>query len=81
MIRPRAGLPLQVTWAVLDLLTIIVLGSGLYLWLARRSRRNETRWYGLFRGRLRKGGLDIIDRDPTTALAVDTDSPCGEPRQ
>lgn len=31
-----AGLPLKIIWAVLDLITIVVLGSGLYLWLARR---------------------------------------------
>lgn len=30
------GLPLKIIWAALDLLTILVLGSGLYLWLARR---------------------------------------------
>lgn len=29
------GLPLQILWAVLDLLTIVVLGSGLYLWLRK----------------------------------------------
>ena len=32
------GLPLKVLWALLDILTIVVLGSGLYLWLARRDR-------------------------------------------
>lgn len=30
------GLPLKMLWAALDIITIIVLGSGLYLWLARR---------------------------------------------
>jgi uncharacterized iron-regulated membrane protein len=30
------GLPLKLLWAVLDLFTIWVLGSGLYLWLGRR---------------------------------------------
>jgi uncharacterized iron-regulated membrane protein len=30
------GLPLKILWAVLDLFTILVLGSGLYLWLGRR---------------------------------------------
>ncbi|GGE17151.1 hypothetical protein GCM10011529_24540 [Polymorphobacter glacialis] len=30
------GLPLKLLWAVLDVFTIIVLGSGLYLWLGRR---------------------------------------------
>ena len=30
------GLPLRILWAVLDVLTIIVLGTGVYLWLRRR---------------------------------------------
>lgn len=30
------GLPLKIIWALLDLVTIVVLGSGLYLWLARK---------------------------------------------
>lgn len=33
------GLPLKVLWAVLDILTIVVLGSGLYLWLASGRRK------------------------------------------
>ncbi|MFY2833813.1 PepSY-associated TM helix domain-containing protein [Achromobacter xylosoxidans] len=37
-----AGLPLKIIWAVLDLITIVVLVSGLYLWLARR-RATEAR--------------------------------------
>jgi uncharacterized iron-regulated membrane protein len=32
------GRPLQIIWAALDLITITVLGSGLYLWLARRKQ-------------------------------------------
>jgi uncharacterized iron-regulated membrane protein len=32
------GLPLKILWALLDLAAIVVLGSGLYLWLAKRSR-------------------------------------------
>ena len=32
-----AGMPMQILWAVLDIATIIVLGSGLYLWLRRRQ--------------------------------------------
>ncbi len=30
------GLPLKILWALLDVVTIVVLGSGLYLWAARR---------------------------------------------
>jgi len=35
------GLPMKILWALLDLATIVVLGSGLYLWLARRGRPQE----------------------------------------
>ena len=31
------GVPLQWLWATLDVLTIIVLGSGLYLWFGKRG--------------------------------------------
>jgi len=30
------GMPMKILWAVLDVLTIVVLGSGLYLWWVRR---------------------------------------------
>lgn len=35
------GLPLKIIWAVLDLVTIVVLASGLYLWLSRRRSPAE----------------------------------------
>ena len=38
------GLPLKIIWAFLDLITIVVLISGLYLWLGRRGRRVEQRY-------------------------------------
>lgn len=31
------GMPMQIIWALLDIATIVVLGSGLYLWFARRK--------------------------------------------
>ncbi|BAN49058.1 PepSY domain-containing protein [Metapseudomonas resinovorans] len=37
------GRPMQVLWAVLDVLTIIVLGSGLYLWWVRQRRGDKQR--------------------------------------
>ncbi|WP_439817682.1 PepSY-associated TM helix domain-containing protein [Zavarzinia sp. CC-PAN008] len=37
------GLPLKIIWALLDLATIVVLGSGLYLWLKRRRVPAEAR--------------------------------------
>ncbi len=35
------GRPMQILWAVLDVITIIVLGSGLYLWFSRRRTREQ----------------------------------------
>lgn len=35
------GLPLKIIWALLDLLTIVVLASGLYLWFARRHAQSS----------------------------------------
>jgi uncharacterized iron-regulated membrane protein len=32
------GMPFKIIWAVLDVITIMVLGSGLYLWLWRAPR-------------------------------------------
>jgi uncharacterized iron-regulated membrane protein len=32
------GMPLKIIWALLDVLTIIVLGSGVYLWWVKRSK-------------------------------------------
>lgn len=37
------GMPLKIIWALLDLVTIVVLGSGLYLWLSRRRSPIELR--------------------------------------
>ncbi|MFT4119043.1 PepSY-associated TM helix domain-containing protein [Bradyrhizobium sp.] len=36
------GLPLKILWALLDLVTIVVLASGLYLWLSRKASWNEA---------------------------------------
>lgn len=40
------GMPLKIIWALLDIVSIVVLGSGLYLWLGRR-RALEKRLAGL----------------------------------
>lgn len=37
-----AGMPLKIVWALLDLVTIVVLASGLYLWLAKRRGRGAS---------------------------------------
>lgn len=36
------GLPLKLLWAALDILTLIVLGSGLYLWLTKKRPHDAT---------------------------------------
>ncbi|MNW08261.1 hypothetical protein D3C71_2050170 [compost metagenome] len=36
------GRPMQILWALLDVLTIIVLGSGLYLWWAKQRKPREV---------------------------------------
>ncbi|MET4700223.1 putative iron-regulated membrane protein [Constrictibacter sp. MBR-5] len=37
------GMPMKILWAVLDLVTIVILGSGLYLWLGRRRTSIDAR--------------------------------------
>ncbi|TXI84060.1 MAG: PepSY domain-containing protein [Cupriavidus sp.] len=37
------GLPLKLLWAVLDLFAIVILGSGLYLWLRRHKTPLDAR--------------------------------------
>jgi uncharacterized iron-regulated membrane protein len=37
------GMPLKILWALLDLVAIAILGSGLYLWLGRRRTSLESR--------------------------------------
>jgi uncharacterized iron-regulated membrane protein len=36
------GMPMKIIWAVLDVFTIVVLGSGLYLWMRRPRVRREA---------------------------------------
>jgi uncharacterized iron-regulated membrane protein len=54
------GMPLKIIWALLDVITIIVLASGLYLWLARR-RATEARIAELVR---KHEAAAIPDRTP-----------------
>jgi uncharacterized iron-regulated membrane protein len=37
-----AGVPLKIVWALLDLVTIVLLGSGVYLWVTRRESQIEV---------------------------------------
>ena len=51
------GLPMKILWAVLDLFTIVVLGSGVYLWLARRGGPVEVRVREIESGAVRLAAL------------------------
>lgn len=42
-----AGMPMKILWALLDLATIFVLGSGLYLWVKRRAPRSLAQEAGV----------------------------------
>jgi uncharacterized iron-regulated membrane protein len=44
------GLPLKILWALLDIIAIVVLGSGVYLWVKKRNLSIEERFAGLRRG-------------------------------
>lgn len=55
------GLPLKIVWAVLDVVTIVVLGSGLYLWLRKpRGGEHASRATG-----------DAVIRQPALETAAD----------
>ena len=41
------GMPLKIIWALLDGFTIVVIGSGLYLYLVRRRRVGHRRTYSV----------------------------------
>jgi uncharacterized iron-regulated membrane protein len=41
------GMPLKILWAILDVITIVVLGSGIYLWLRRRGTVTSTQGVAL----------------------------------
>ena len=34
-------MPLKIIWALLDVMTIVVIGSGLYLWVVRRRKHRS----------------------------------------
>ena len=56
------GLPLKVLWALLDVVTIVVLGSGVYLWLSRRRSPLEERL-----AEIESGGATEALRPPKAA--------------
>ena len=41
-----AAMPLKIIWALLDVMTIVVIGSGLYLWIVKRRSTAATRSRG-----------------------------------
>ncbi len=53
------GMPLKILWALLDLLAIVVLGSGVYLWVKKRNVPVEARLHAL-RGDESGAGLEPV---------------------
>jgi uncharacterized iron-regulated membrane protein len=39
------GLPMKILWALLDIIAIVVLGSGFYLWFNKRNVPIEEQLY------------------------------------
>ena len=64
------GLPLKVLWALLDVLAIVVLGSGVYLWLKKRNVTFDQ-WLATARG-------DAASGEATPAPAVSGDGASGD---
>jgi uncharacterized iron-regulated membrane protein len=52
------GLPLKIVWALLDLITIAVLGSGLYLWFARPGSAVQEYLAEIDRGQALRAGVE-----------------------
>lgn len=61
------GMPMKVLWAVLDVITIILLGSGLYLWLAKGRKLQARTGGAATQPRLARDRVDMLrDRASTT---------------
>mgnify|MGYP003348293988 CR=1 FL=1 len=58
-------MPMKILWALLDLATIVVLGSGLYLWIRKPAGARKKA------ARTADGGKPSADdaQDPETAAA------------
>lgn len=61
------GMPMQILWALLDIATIVVLGSGLYLWFKRKRRGKALR-------------QDAEHGEPTQATIPTVAAPLGKSR-
>ena len=59
------GMPLRILWALLDVVTIVVLGSGLYLWMSRRRSPVDRRLVELDAA----AGQLVMKRDPWAATS------------
>ena len=54
-----AGVPMQWLWAALDVATILVLGSGLYLWIGKRSATRQIGLRAASKSALRASGPEM----------------------
>ncbi len=63
------GLPMKILWALLDIATIIVLGSGLYLWLKKGSPAHEHKPQPVTVQPLAGTGAGVPPLQPAPAVA------------
>jgi uncharacterized iron-regulated membrane protein len=66
-----AGMPMQILWALLDIATIIVLGSGLYLWVKKGSAATQKEKEAASR-RQRNGAPEGAPLEPSAARTART---------
>ncbi|KPF99008.1 hypothetical protein IP86_10200 [Rhodopseudomonas sp. AAP120] len=59
------GMPLKIIWALLDCVTIVILGSGLYLWWARRGDFAGAAGIGPAAGTAAAGRANVLSPGPT----------------
>src|SRR5262245_8617559 len=50
------GFPMKMLWALLDIITIVLLGSGVYLWITRRKVSFEVRLAEIERAEIESQG-------------------------
>ncbi|MEM0963313.1 MAG: PepSY-associated TM helix domain-containing protein [Bacteroidota bacterium] len=74
------GMPLKILWAVLDVLAILVLGSGVYLWVKKRHQTVED-WMAAARGDAdEEGSVSGLSHDASGDGAAGLAEPLRHPK-
>ena len=66
------GLPLKVIWGLVDVMLIVVLLSGLYLWLPKRKSPLNENWITW----LNSNRFDRLEHDNGGYICADISDPC-----